>query len=461
MKILITFYALNDLGGIINNQEGLYAGLRALGHEVAIKELHWKEKITDSSPDTSKKIKGEMGLLYDQRGGWTWPKWSKFPYKGKYNLKRWKDYASTFDLIIWQIPVPTKQRANFGNLDWLELYNVPVKQIAYVHDGNFEAGSPHLYAIMKHLTGVTGVHPCAYNSLKVVPLPRAMTFSSQMNIDERIAAARASHTTRDGCFSLQTFKGWKHVEDIVRAVPYMKDYPMTLAGGGIQWYYMTSKDKCKEAFKVDRKYDPDCDKRNVGKPIWDIAIKHGMDYLGYIHNEERERQLHAHKFLIDPSWSVRYAANGDHFNRVVVDAIIAGAAPIARPLGIAHDVSGIGDLFRPDQNYFMIPMGVTPKEYAERINYYVAMDDPVGGSGKAAQMVERARAETVPHFDYRKVAQSFIDLANGKPAGYHAYALGQKKNAVGKLDAGMQERCDRLMNGFFAGVETKEEVEEE
>ncbi|HEV8493863.1 MAG TPA: hypothetical protein VGR76_16415, partial [Candidatus Angelobacter sp.] len=73
MKILITFYALNDLGGIINNQEGLYAGLRELGHTVEVKELHWKDKILKSTADTSKKLVGTMGMKYDQRGGWTWP----------------------------------------------------------------------------------------------------------------------------------------------------------------------------------------------------------------------------------------------------------------------------------------------------------------------------------------------------------------------------------------------------
>lgn len=448
MKILITFYALNDLGGIINNQEGLYAGLTALGHEVTVRELHWKTSVKPFHGDR-RESKSEMGVTFNQRGGWAGL--PRFAYKGPSNIRLWKDFASKFDLIIWQIPVPTKQKDNFGNQDWLELYDVPVKQIAYVHDGNLELGSPHIYAIMKHLTGVTGVHPCAYHALAKVPLPRAMTFSSQMNIESRLKPLAASFgSDRKGFLSLQTFKGWKHVDDLVRTIPYTSAGPKQIAGGGIQYYYMTSEDKTKEAYRVNLKADPDASAHDIGRRIWDVALDHGMEYLGYVTNEQREFLLGERALLVDPSWSKRYAAVGDHFNRVVIDGLIAGAAPVARNLGVSTNEEGNGELFKAGENYLMVPHDVKPREFGELLTEWE--QDKV-----LRQRIVEAGRLLLPHFDYRRVAQAFIDLANGQPAGYY------QNVSVGSYDQRMQDRCDELMNGFFAGVKTKkaEEPEEE
>jgi glycosyltransferase involved in cell wall biosynthesis len=444
MKILITFYDLNDLGGIINNQEGLIAGLRALGHDVTVRKLVWKTEVRTARSGKGDKIHGEMDLLYDQRSGWTWTGDRVFAYKGTRNLKRWKEFASRFDLIIWQIPVPSKAKANLGNLDWLELYDVNVPQVAYVHDGNLRDGAPHIYAIQHHLSGVIGVHPCAYHALASVPLPRAMAFSPQMNIEQRIKEADSALKERTGFFSLQTFKGWKHVEDLVRAIPHMNRNikPRIIAGGGIQWYYMTSPDKTKPAFRVNVADDPDCCVADVGKRIWDLALEYGMEYLGYVHNEQREDTLQSVRLLVDPSWSTKYAKVGDHFNRVVVDALIAGAVPVARNLGISTNEEGIGELFKPDEHYFMIPYDATPKEFATYMEAYHTVE-----RRHHRDMVMAGRRELVPHFDYRCTAQAFVDMAAGVPAGYYGGF------DVGGYDSEMAEAGERLVNGFFSGKE--------
>ena len=442
MKILITFYHINNFGGIINNQEALYAGLKELGHDVRVKKLMWKEKATAvNSSRKWKQAPGSMGMYYDQELGWKWNQESLFSYKGKANIARWKEYASKFDLIIWQIPVPSENRENAGNMDWLELYNIPVKQVVYVHDGNLAEANPHLYEVAPFLTGAIGVHPCAYHSLKDIPLPRAMAFSPQMNIEERVAAADASTERRNGWFSLQTFKGWKHVEDIVRAVPYMNtdddDYDKVLAGGGIGRYYMTSPDKTKPQFHVSPEYDPNCRPEHIGKRIWDVAIQCGMQYLDYIHNDARDKLLHRFKFLIDPSWSKKYRKVGDHFNRVVIDGLIGGAAPIARNFGISTNVAGQGELFIPGKNYVMIPWNVYPKDFAAIVNDAMTMPE-----SRRKELVDAGR-ELLPHFDYRATAQAFIDLAEGRPAGY--YKLEGDK---GLHNDDVKARSDKLMKFF-------------
>src|SRR5690606_18658851 len=100
------------------------------------------------------------------------------------------------------------------------------------------------------------------------------------------------------------------VDELVRAVPKIKG-TVLLAGGGIEYHYMTSLTKRKPKY---------------GK-IWENAIQHGMNFLGYITEDERDKFLRSSKLLIDPSWSHYYAQYGSHFNRTFVDAIIMGCMP--------------------------------------------------------------------------------------------------------------------------------------
>ena len=441
MKILITFYFLNNLGGIINNQEGLVAGLRELGHEVETKCLVWKDKVRVSSARRSlEQDVDATGMSFDQELGWSWPASARIPYKGKHNLRRWKEYASQFDLIIWQIPVPTKQAANRGNTDWLELYDVPVKQIIYTHDGNIK-DYPWIYKIVDKLHGAVGVHPCAYHGLANVPLPRAMAFSAQQFMAERVAEANKNRSTKNGFLSLQTLKGWKHVDDLVRAVPHMQnDQPKLLAGGGIHWYYMTSKEKMRKEYICSKDRDPDAKKSWIGKAIWDIAMNAGLYYLGYITNSEREMHMRYSKFVVDPSWSKKYAQVGDHFNRTIVEGIINGCVPIARNFGVATNEEGLGEFFLPGENYVMIPWDATPKEFAE------AVDSAANMSKKAReQMLESGRG-MLHLWDSKFVAQTFVDLANGKPAGVY-----KRKNDRGKFSEEMEAKSNEVFDEFFAG----------
>jgi glycosyltransferase involved in cell wall biosynthesis len=441
MRILITFYYLNNLGGIINNQEGLVAGLRELGHDVTTKLLVWKDSIkTSKSARSLEQETGAMGMRFDQELGWTWPAGARFPYKGKHNIRRWREFASRFDLIIWQIPVPTTQKGNQGNHDWLELYDVPVKQIVYTHDGNLRDGYPWLYAVLPHLTGAVGVHPCAYHGLADLPLPRAMAFSAQQNVAERVARARASREPRGGWFSLQTFKGWKHVDDLVRAVPHMRNSEqMNLAGGGLHYYYMTSQDKLRENYRVAPERDPDIASEWHGQRIWDVAEAHGMEYIGYITNARRDELMLQHKLLIDPSWSRGYAKVGDHFNRTSVEGIIGGALPVARNLGVSTREDGVGEFFRPLENYVMIPYDATPRHFAEIV------DDALSWPASLREeMVERGRTEILPHFEAVRSAQTFVDMAEGRPAGVY-----RRESDRGRHCPEMEAESRRVLREFF------------
>jgi len=448
MKILITFFPLSSYGGIINNQEGLYVGLKKLGHDVNVVLLEWKNKINaKASSRRMLAIKGQQGMYYDQDLGWIWPIEKRIPYKGTENIKHWKDFASKYDLIIWQVPVPTMSHVNFGNTDWLELYNLPVKQIVYIHDGNLrtragQPGYPWLVEIRKHLCGVAAVHPCAYYSVEGLGLPRALIFSPQMNINKRLNNTKYKDREA-GFMSLQTFKIWKRVDELIRAIPHMTGVERKIvAGGGLYYHHMTSEKKGREKYRLtSRKWDFDIDKKYLGKPIWDVALLNGMEYIGYVHNKERDEILKKVRLLIDPSWSKYYSSIGDHPNRVVIDGIICGCVPVARNLGITTNEKGIGEFFKAGENYVMIPWNATPKRFGEIISDVVNM-----GKTRYESMLEAGR-KLLPLYDYRTVAQSFIDLSKGKPTGVY------ENKGLCRYDPSLEKESQIFMETFFAGCE--------
>lgn len=442
MKILCAYHGVpKNPGGILNHQEVLGNAFQEMGHTVDMRCLLWTESISRVSSEVNRKLKQERGIssdmLFDQELGWFWPASKRLPYKGAANVARWKEFASNFDIIIWQTPVPTKKNDTEGNNEWPLLYDLPakVKQIGVVHDGNLPDSYPWVLAIAGNLAGMVGVHPCGFAGAQRVPVRSAMIPNPHWRPLERAQAA--PNSGRNGWASVQTFKGWKHVPDLVRGVPYMDlAYNKVLAGGGIDYHYLTSIDKMKPAYEASTAYDPDLLPELQGQRIWDLAIKAGMKFHGYIDNAARNKLFREAKFMIDPSWSRKYAKSGDHFNRTPVEGIIAGCVPIARNIGVSDNERGEGLLFKPDENYVMIPWNATPKEFGSAVD-------------KAVRMKEKDRLRMLENgwnilneFDSRKVAERYIAFAKGKkPEKWYC--------VKGATDATMQAEAQKVMKEHF------------
>lgn len=387
MNILITFFPIDDMGGIINHHEQLCAGLKELGHTVTTNLLVWRDKVpkTMAGGRGSRSLNGS-GLEFDQRRGFSWTCGDMVPYKGDNNIYRWKEYASKFDLIIWQVAVPTKRKENRGNMDWVRLYDVPTKQIAVIHDGNFLDSYPWLHVVGSYLTGLACVHTCAYNSARQIHVPSALIVNP-FKIGRAPDISREAYFRRArGFLSVQTWKAWKRVPDILRAIPYMGIQNKMLAGKGIDYYYLTSKDKCKYP------------------GVWQKALEHGMDYLGVIDNEVRDQLLGQVVLSLDASWSKKYGAIGAHFNRVQVEALLNGAVPVVRDLAIGYRPD---DVFRDNYNCLSIPWDASPGEFGHLITSYANLP-----WGQYAQIMENGW-NTVQMFDRKEVASKFLILAMG------------------------------------------------
>lgn len=424
MKILIAQYQMMDLGGIVGDLEALYKGFVDLGHEVAVKQLCWKTHVQDQRSSKDGLITGTFGLQHDQTG-WIWPASYRVPYKGLDNINRWKEFANKFDLVIWHMPVPSMNKENIGNSDWLELYELDgPKQVAYIHDGNFKDSYPYLYAVREKLVGLACTQGAALGSCQSINLPRALVRSGQMNIDQRKCDRFPWAGRRKGFFSCFTAKGWKHLEDLVRAVPHMQNVSTRIyAGDGIAARYMRSKDKCPGQFIVKKQYDPDIDEAFYGQKIWDVAVSHGLHWLDYLHPKDRDVHMTTTMCHIDPSWSIKYARMGSHFNRTTVEAMISGCVPVARNLGLGINESGVTDIWVPNKNYIMIPYNATPREFAGIVEYAANLPE-----AEYQEMLENWDV-MVHDWDYMLVATRVLDLADHPEkfeVGVESYELNQK-----------------------------------
>jgi glycosyltransferase involved in cell wall biosynthesis len=433
MKIAIAFHPINSMGGIINHTEHLAAGLMELGHQVELLEMVWSNTVRRRSWKRERPTdQSVFGCRVCQYGGWELPADNRVKYKGDHRHAARKRLNS-YDLVIWTVSAPSTGKINDGNEDWMDLYRLDVPQIAVVHDGNVQHLGAHLLKVseLAKKLFVAAVHPCAYHGCGVVPVPRALIFNPQPPMLESITPWA---DRKAGFLSCQTFKRWKRVDDLIRAIPHLpKKLVKKIAGGGIEHNYLTSKEKCREEY-----FFPANHPKFPGQRIWDTALKHGMEFSEYITNEKRDEILMKLRCLVDPSWSRSYAKIGDHFNRVVVDAIRVGAIPIAHPLGISTNVEGEGEVFKPWVHYIPLPVEGTDEEYAARIEEACTSLDPA----KALQM-QLAGQELFANFDRTRVAEQFIELMQGKPTGWYGTL------EVGEATDKIREKCDKLMTKRF------------
>lgn len=417
MRIALVFYPIMDMGGLTNNNNNLAAGFHELGHQTETIVMLPREDVPRNG------VAGGRGtrcphtkLEHDQMRGYTWPRERCVPYLGR-ALPDAINKLNSYDLVVWQIPCPTKKKENYGNMDWLDLYRrCRVPQVAYIHDGNFLDGYPWLSMVAPFFKGVGCVNHAALNSMRDLSVGYALTPSPQ-EIGAPPDISRAAYEDRyNGFMSLQTFKAWKHVPELIQAIPFMNQGTLKLIGGrGIDYCYLTSKDKCK------------------WPGAWQCALDNGMEYAGVVTNKERDETLRSVTALVDPSWSKKYSTIGGHYNRVIVEAIMQGALPIVRPLGISTNLEGQGELFKAGYNCLAIPQDVTPKEYAGYVDHYCSLPY------EEYLPIIQAGLSMLDHWDRKRVAQTFLDLAEGR----HDY--------VGQNSKRVYAATRDAMDDFFGG----------
>jgi glycosyltransferase involved in cell wall biosynthesis len=401
MKILTVVHDFNNFGGIISHAEQLLAGFKDLGHETDFIYLR--------TTKTGGTISGGVDEGYDIGVGTGRPVHQGKGWRGEYlsiineaDIQKFIDKANEFDVVIWQSIFGFKCQETENKTSWLRMItDITPKQIVIVHDGNLRKNYPWIHHFKDKITALACVHPSAFKQAAIMEIPRALIVNPQQ-IQTKDSPKKFSER-KDAIFSLQTFKRWKRVDDLVAAVPYIKA-EVIIAGDGIERSYMASKDKCKPEYFCTLRRDPNAQEDLIGKRIWENAENDGMKYIGFVSEQKRDEILSDVKFLLDPSWSKTY---GEHFNRVIVDAMKQGVVPIARNLGVSDNEEGVG-FFKPDVNYLMIPWNATPKEFGDLINKWTSMSE------KEYNAIVQNNNKMLKVFDRKRIAQEYIDLANGK-----------------------------------------------
>ena len=448
MKILMVMHTFNNFGGIINHCEHLMAGLKELGHEVNFAYLKGTKTVRPVEIPSVLKEGWEIGIgsgyPVHQGDGWMAPYYS---YKVKESIDKFVDDANKHDIVIWQSIFGFKNKDTEKYKDWLPMIeNVKAKQVVIIHDANLKKLYPWISLFEKHFAGLACVHPAAYESADFMSTPRALILNPQDIAGVPPTPQFAGRENK--ILSIQTFKRWKRVDDLIRAVPYMKNVKTLVGGYGIEAAYMMSKDKCKEEYFATRQYDPDVTPDREGKRIWENAEESGnFKYLGFISGAVRDQILMCSKFLVDPSWSNTF---GEHFNRVVVDAMRIGAVPIAVNFGVSNNEEGNGVLLKAGVNYCMLKKSYTPKEYGEKIAEYCDMSE-----AEYMRIVQN-NYELIQQFDRKRIAQHYIDLSAGKPTGYLNELLTKSnfdpnlpKNSRNMFDEHFEKKETLSLDEFF------------
>lgn len=465
MKILIADFKIQRYGGIIEHVSAKVRALKALGHEVDIAQL--TPSATTQSAYDKKVSEIKNGEFQDklqvnsQNGGYEFDEATGY-YKNNYYgfflppsnrigvyepdaFERWHELTKDVDIIMWNF-MPTKSKA-WGENDfsfWWKFFDFPtdkVKQIFTAHDAYFDVRASNVTALKDKIFFLECAHVAAYKCCENLGMRRELLLNPRY-LKKGDKMPIKSKTKREfDFFAAHIFKSMKKIDDLLRAVPYLGDsYTTLIAGSGIEQAYMTAPTKCKEAYKVSLKRDPDVDPKRVGEKIWDVAEEYGFSYLGQISSKEVEQLLLNSKFAVDPSWAKHYANYcRTHINGFIIEAMLNGCYPVIRDYrGLVKGAEEVYDPLFESIRAVVIPWDATPKQFAEALI-------------EANKMTDEKYLEDTKHnfelvhnyFNATSNMEHVIRLVKG------GQAMVDKELEIGVDSDKVKEVTEDIMTGFF------------
>jgi glycosyltransferase involved in cell wall biosynthesis len=418
MKILITIFEIQDYGGIVGDIELMIRGLQDHGHECKLIMLRNIDRDPYVRRDTVRQGSYESitGGQVNTLSGWYGIE--VHGYGSGRRLKQWKALTDEYDLVIHEIPGPKPDVKDH----WLKLYDINTPQIIVAHDANFREMYPHVALVADKINGIACTNHAGYVALEWFPAPRAFIGAAHKVLNRKIQTPWRDRMDTAVC--AHVWKAWKHMDQVVRAAPYIQEYGyhLVMGGDGIEGRYMRSKDKCKERYKG----------------IWKRAMRSGMEYRGLMTHSELFKVYRSAKVMIDMSWSKKFMALGNHFNRSIIESYNNGVVPICVRENMEDAVKAQVTLWKedgPKKNYVAVGNDCSPELLADTVSEVMKMhpDD-------AEQIILNGRKILKRYFDYRTTSLEFLKLAEGKPAGVYP------KLEIGKMPNGFEEKIDAYLH---------------
>jgi hypothetical protein len=303
-------------------------------------------------------------------------------------VRKWQDYADGYDMVIHEIPNPKPVDG------WQGIFQISPPQIVVVHDAHFRDMYPHLIEVAQYITALTVTNHAGYRALEWFPAPRAFIGAAHIPADWNSLVPWDVRRQRSVC--AHVWKAWKHMDTVVRAGLHMKTH-LILGGDGIEGRYMRSKTKCKPKYEG----------------LWQQFMKTDHEYVGLLQHENLLRLYANSLLMIDMSYSRKFAALGNHFNRSILESANYGCISLCTTENMAPTNEQVV-LWEDGKTHIAVPKDVTPESLAEVIDWAVNLPE-----SEVQDMIGRVRQILSDHFDYRKVPGEFIKLAAGKPAGIY------------------------------------------
>jgi hypothetical protein len=400
MRILIADFEIAKYGGIIEHVTAKVRALKSMGHHVDIAQLsvasttqktydnklkefesgRFQNKLKINSQNGGYEYDDATGYWKNNYYGFFLPPSNRIGVFEKNALERWGNLVKDFDLIIWNF-MPTKSSA-WGKGDfsfWWKFYDLPtdkIKQMFIVHDAYFDVRASNITALKDKILFLECAHIAAYRCCEHIGIPRTLLLNPRYLDEKDKMPIKMMNKRETDFFAAHIFKSMKHVDDLIRAVPHLKNNTVKIAGSGIEQAYMVAPEKCKEVYKVSRKRDPDIDDKYLGEKIWDVGEKFGMEYLGQISGEEVRENLFNSKFAVDPSWAAHYANYcRTHINGFIIEAMLSGCYPVLRDYkGLVKDNGE--EMYDPlfeNIRAIIIPWDATPKQFADALKKALKM----------------------------------------------------------------------------------------
>jgi glycosyltransferase involved in cell wall biosynthesis len=398
MKILLTLFEIQDYGGIVGDIEFLMKGLREHGHSADLVMLR-----PSRQPPYTRKPEGPRGSYKSVTGGEVntlagWYGIPVFGYVGLDNLAHWQKLSGKYDLVIHEIPNPKMDEDGW----WRHVYDIDPPQLIAAHDAHFRDLYPYIREIAHKIKGISCTNHAGYVALEWCPIPRAFIGAAHELQDWSKIPPWGLKAKQAVC--AHVWKAWKNMDKVVRAIP-LVNHPVVMAGDGIEGRYMRSKDKCKEKYKG----------------IWEAAKARQPNFWrGLLTHGELFNLYQDSRVMVDMSFSRKFHALGNHFNRSVIESYNNGVLPICTSENMYENSPQV-PLFSDGKTHVAIGADSEPAYIAEVIDWAISLNEE-----SVRPIIERGRAILAEHFDYRKVCLEYLKLAKGEPAGiYPKLEVGQ------------------------------------
>jgi len=372
MKIALNLFWIDQIGGILTFNREIKGGLESLGHKVDPYAISLNKKILpDSLKSRDYESRDFVRILGFMKEEW---------------LREYKETMDNYDLIIFSTPCPTR-RKSFTDPRWKLCYDLNSKIIAVFHDPYLEERYPWIKDVYSKINKFVCLQEKSYyvviNSFGLLPRKEVQIIRHPLNLKD---LGSYENKKEDLIITAHQFKSWKRIDRLIAVIPDLKSKckcNIEIYGDGIERTKMSGK-------KRSEKY-----KNRKGEWIWDKAIESGMQYKGFVPEQELISAYKRARCFVDLSLGENgYKTHYPNLNYSTLEAMKYGCVIVSSPVLPPS-------LFVPDRNYLPVDERNLDKSLIDQI------EDAIFGNHK--DMIELNQEILKREFSGEIVAKRLLE----------------------------------------------------